>query len=161
MGVGDEMKIKQINKQVVDWYDTQRKDKGRFAGFRVKDKVLVTDGYLIYVLKDEDCYFDVKKAKEVNLVDILENLGTDELINTNKILNDDKRLKGGSRLINLYVYQDDKDTTVGVDSKFLKYFENYTLKSIKGKCDLPVGIFEEDELVGIVFPVRLANNDDR
>lgn len=160
MGVGDEMKIKQINKQVIDWYDAQRKGRGRFAGFTVKDKVFVTDGYLIYVLKDEDCYFDVKKAKEVNLVDILENLGTDELINSNKILNDDTRLKGGNRLINLYVYQDDKNTTVGIDSKFLKHFENYTLKSIKGKNDMPVGIFEEDELVGIVFPVRLVDKDD-
>ena len=155
------MKIKQINKQIVDWYDAQKRDRGRFAGFRVKDKVFVTDGYLIYVLKDEDCYFDVKKAKEApNLADILENLGTDELINTNKILNDDKRLKGGNRLINLYVYQDDKDTTVGIDSKFLKYFENYTLKSIKGEDIMPVGIFEDDELVGIVFPVRLVDKDD-
>ena len=154
------MKIKQINKQIVDWYDAQRKGRGRFAGFTVKDKVFVTDGYLIYALNEEDCYFDVKKAKEVNLADILESLGTDELINTNKILNDCERLNG-NRLINLYVYQDDKNTTVGIDSKFLKHFENYTLKSIKGKCDLPVGIFEEDELVGIVFPVRLANNDDR
>lgn len=153
------MKIKQINKQIVDWYDAQRRDRGRFAGFTVKDKVFVTDGYLIYILKEEDCYFDIKKAKEVNLVDILENLGTDELINTNKILNDCERLKG-NRLINLYVYQDDKDTTVGIDSKFLKHFENYTLKSTKGKCDLPVGIFEEDELVGIVLPVRLADSND-
>lgn len=155
------MKIKQINKQIVDWYDAQRRDRGRFAGFTVKDKVFVTDGYLIYILNDEDCYFDMKKAKEAPiLADLLENLGQDELINTNEILNDDKRLKGGKGLINLYVYQDDKETTVGIDSKFLKYFENYTLKSIKGKDVMPVGIFEEDELVGIVLPVRLADKDD-
>lgn len=149
------MKIKQINKQIVDWYDAQRRDRGSFTGFTVKDKVFVTNGCLVYILNDEDCYFDMKKAKEAPiLADLLEDLGKDELINTNKILNDD------NRLINLHVYQDDKETTVGIDSKFLKYFENYTLKSIKGKNCLPVGIFEEDELVGIVLPVRLADKDD-
>lgn len=149
------MKIKQINKQIIDWYESRKKGKAKLAGFKHGGKTYITDGFVCYILKDEDCYIEFKDlGKSEFLLNMAKALGEDELVSTNEMI------KKEGILINLYVYQDDKDTIVGIDSKFLKYFENYTLKSIKGKDDIPVGIFEKDELVGFVMPVRLADKDD-
>lgn len=149
------MKIKQINKQIVDWYESRKKGKARLAGFKDKGKTYIADGFVCYILDDEDFYIEFKDlGKSEFLLNMAKALGEDELVNTNEMI------KKEGKIINLYVYQDDPETVVGIDTKFLKYFENYTLKSIKGKDDLPVGIFEKDELVGFVMPVRLADNDD-
>lgn len=146
------MKIKQINKQIIDWYDAKDKGKGNIMAYTVDGKTYVTDGYMIYILTEKDCYFDIKKVKESPmLAELVEGLGSDELVSTGASLNHNN----GKQIINLYTYHNDKEATVGVDSKFLKNFENYTLKCIEGETIKPVAVYEYEELVGIVLPIRL------
>lgn len=57
--------------------------------------------------------------------------------------------------VTVNIYKMANDEKVAINKDLLKHFENYTLKSPGTKKDI-VGVYEHDELVGIVCPIRLS-----
>lgn len=136
------MKTIKAIKEITDIYF--KKDKRVWAQ-KVEDKIYVTDSYRVWVFKDEDFILDVDKFQNVDITKFFNEEGYETEIKTNELVDMEK-------FTGVYVTNEDKSIKALVNKKYLDVFENYTLK-IKGE-DKPILIYENDEVVGLVLPVR-------
>ena len=136
------MKTIKAIKEITDIY--YKKDKRVWAQ-KVEDKIYVTDSYRVWVFKDEDFILDVDKFKNVEITNFFNEEGYETGIKTNELVDMEK-------FTGVYVTNEDKSIKALLNKKYLDVFENYTLK-IKGE-DKPILIYENDEVVGLVLPVR-------
>lgn len=132
------MKVRKINEEFLKIY--YKKEKIYYEKY--EDYVLLSDSYRIYKIKNDDCILDLTKFKEIKLSKFLDDydyvLGniTDNIIDI-KI----KLRKIATEDFDLYV-----------NDNYLKLFDNPIVK-VKSD-DSPVLVYENDEIVGLILPVK-------
>lgn len=137
------MKVTKLNKELLNLY--YKTDKKIYAQI-VHDKVYVTDSFRVWILKYDDFMLDMNKLKTTDLAHFFNEDGYIPAYKENRLV----EMKDGT--IGVYLTSEEEDFEVLIDKKYLDIFENYTLK-IKGEHE-PVLVYEHDELVGLVLPMR-------
>ena len=138
------MKVQKLNKELLNLY--YKTDKKIYAQL-VQDKVYVSDSYRVWILKYDDFMLDINKLKTTDLAHFFNEDGYIPAYKEN-------RLVERNGVIGVYLTSEEKDFEVLINQKYLDTFENYTLK-IKGETQ-PVLVYEHDEVVGIIVPMRQA-----
>ena len=136
------MKVKKLNKELLDLY--YKKDKKVYA-YKAEDKVYLSDSYRAWIINNEDCVLDINKMNNVDLTKFFNEDGYETGIKTNEMVQLEK-------YVGVYITNEDKSLKVVISQKYLDVFENYTLK-IKAE-DKPVLVYEHEELVGLILPMR-------
>jgi len=137
------MKIQKLNKELLNLY--YKKDKRIYAQL-VHDYVYVSDSYRVWKLKYDDFMLDMNKLKTTDLAHFFNEDGYIPGFKTDRLV----EMKNG--IVGVYIKSEESDFEVSINSKYLDTFENYTLK-IKGEYE-PVLVYEHDELVGLLMPLR-------
>ena len=137
------MKVTKLNKELLNLY--YKTDKKIYAQI-VHDDIYVTDSYRVWKLKYDDFMLDVNKLKTTDLVHFFNEDGYIPAYKTNQLVD----MKNG--IVGVYIKSEESDFEVLINQKYLDTFENYTLK-IKGETQ-PVLVYENDELVGLIIPMR-------
>ena len=109
---------------------------------------ITIDRFVVWFIPDHEFIFDIDKLdiENINLERYINTDGYSDVIRSNVLIEDYKK--------QLRIFEND-DTRVYVDSKLLKGFDmNISTFKIKNE-KLPVLIYENDELVGLVLPTRL------
>lgn len=136
------MKVTKLNKELLNLY--YKKDKKIYAQI-VHDKIYVTDSYRAWILKYDDFMLDMNKLKTTDLAHFFNEDGYIPGHKTNQLV----EMEG---LVGVYVKSEEQDFEVLINQKYLDIFENYTLK-IKSETQ-PVLVYENDEVVGLILPMR-------
>lgn len=150
------MKPKQIDKEIVDWcYNTQKPNV--MCQYIGDDKVLLTNGYVGYILLKDKTFVDHGKISTTELASpYLKSDYAEEITPTGEtVLADKLRLA-------IYTRQGNHDMKTYINTKLLKNFsKGFVLKQGKNDCCAPIQVWENDTVVGIVMPCRYNDNTKR
>ena len=138
------MKVTKLNKELLNIY--YRKDSKLYAQL-VHDYVYVTDSYRVWKLKYDDFMLDMNKLKTTDLAHFFNEDGyvpgykTNQLVETN------------DGIIGVYIKSEESDFEVLINKTYLNKFNDNCTFKVKGEHE-PVLVYEYDELVGLVLPMR-------
>lgn len=135
------MEIKNINKEFMNLYFKKK----LVAYDQIDNKILLTDSYRLYILKDDDFILDKSKLRKVDLSKFI----NDEGYILGYVTND---LKFINKDIIRVIKSSDDSIVINVNDNYLKYFDRFEIK-VKSDHD-PVYIYENDEMVGLVLPIK-------
>lgn len=120
-----------------------------------KKTIIVTmDGYVAYFFNSTDFYIDKSKMeKNDHLKNFYDVVKDQEPITPTGI---SKKIKTG-----MTVELENKNFKVYIDEKFIKIFDKVENLGFVGKGETkPVYVYEFDELVGFIMPIRMPKNKD-
>lgn len=139
------MKINKINKEFLDLYY-----KKKLIACEIDDyygKVYLTDSYRLFILNIEDLALKLQLFRTCNLKKLLDDTGYEDGIITNGLV----ETETSKEKFTIRIIKND-NITVNVNDKYLKLFDN---PKVKIKDDhSPVLIYENDELVGLILPIK-------
>lgn len=141
------MKIKQINKQIIDWITVKRH---HCIYKKIEENTFVTNGYIGYLLQPDELLVDTDKMESAPLDDrIFKNEIDDRtIVETGDAFYHEKEL------YDKYKFQDSRyDREVLLNSKFLRNFQNFELKAEPKTSYSAVYVYEEGRWVGITMPL--------
>ena len=139
------MKISKINKEFLNLYY-----KKKLIAYELdydNGKVYLTDIYRLYIINMEDMALNFQLFKPVSLKQLIDDTGYVDGIITNTIYN----YKDNYRLITGLIGKDNL-LHIKVNDKFLDLFDNPEVKIKDNKS--PVLVYENNEIVGLVIPVK-------
>lgn len=144
------MKHVQLQKSIIT--DLTKKYPARWSAGRYGGRVALTDGYQLYLVNDKDLYINLDRLAE------LSDTAIDTIINADRAgdiqdltYRSSHKGEGGAGAYDLYSCD---GFEVAVNPAYLKYFEGFALKGA-GEYGA-VYVYEFDELVGLVMPIRRA-----
>lgn len=127
---------------------------GDYVGFQEDEKfIYLCDGVIAHKFLKEECFLNFGNSAEN-----IKELDIKRLLNDTKFNKVDLALTSDMRTVQRNIVQKlestDKDKIeVWLNTKFLKNFENPTFRGSDGIS--PVIVFEENEIVGCILPVRM------
>lgn len=136
------MKVSKINKEFLNLY-YKKKLIACDIDYDI-GKVYITDGYRLYIINIEDMALNFQLFKPVSLKQLVDDTDYVDGIITNTIYND----KDNYRLIS----GKDNLLDIKVNDKFLDLFDDPEVKIKDNKS--PVLIYENNEIVGLIMPVK-------
>lgn len=149
------MKVEKIQYEIIKSYMKNEEKARRTNVCYMKGDVfyITFDGVLIYKVDHKDFYLNSKvcdpSSAMINTIS--------ELFNNSQYAFD-LEFDHEAKLLNkktglLYLKKGEKEGNYFcIDKKLMKNFENYTLKGTKPNN--PIYVYEEDVLVGVVFPIH-------
>ena len=138
------MNIKQLNKEIINLYHNKNK---KIYMDKQNEKIYITDSYAVWIISEKDFIFDTNKFKTVNIKSIIDDVESKTLLNGIKTGEYHKDKSITSVIIK------SEELSVQINEKYLKLFnENCTFKVVNDNT--PVLVYENDELVGMVCPIK-------
>lgn len=118
-----------------------------------EDFIYVGDGFVAHKFLKEECFLNFGNSSEN-----IKELDIKRLLNDTKFNKVDLALTSDMKMVQKDIVQklestDKEKIEVWLNTKFLKNFENPTFRGSDGIS--PVVVFEENEIVGVVLPVRM------
>ena len=145
------MKLKKVYDEIIK--ASLNNDKAKIFLGKLEDKIAVsTDGFIMYFVPEKDFIFDIEK--------ILRGRGR---FNAKELTKDEPNAKPASRTGETKELLGKIAVKIGdkwVNEKYLKAFENPTFKNTDNYID-PVYVYEGDELVGLVMPIRIRDGEKK
>lgn len=121
------------------------------------EKYLITDGYKLFLLNEDEVQFNLSLATEVNsLAETWEDAIKADLRLNYKL---SKKDCAGLDLVNKY-QDEDRTITTYINDEYLKFFnleESYLYTKIEKEAS-PVVIEEAGKAVGVVLPIHLEGD---
>ena len=120
---------------------------------KIEDKIAIsTDGFIMYFVPEKDFIFDAEKI-----------LRGRSKFNANELTKDEPKAKPIGKTGEMKELLGKIAVKIGdkwVNEKYLKAFENPTFKTADNYID-PVYVYEDDELVGLVMPIRVRDGEKK
>lgn len=139
------MNLKRFNNEVVRLHHSKNE---KVIVQQVDDKVYVTDKYCVCILNEPDFIFDKTKLSTADIKSIVENdLSLDLKDASIKLIVVDN---GKPYVI---LKNEDDSTNVMIQEKYLNFFNKDCTFKIASELH-PVIIYEHEELVGMILPVK-------
>lgn len=118
-----------------------------------EDFIYVGDGFVAHKFLKEECFLNLKNEAES-----IKSLDIKYLLDDTKFNKIDLVLTSDMKIVQNYIVQklkgeNEDNIEVWINTKFLKNFENPTFRGSDGIS--PVIVFEENEIVGVVLPIRM------
>ncbi|UVX34202.1 MAG: hypothetical protein [Bacteriophage sp.] len=141
-----------MNKKITTYLLKLIRTKKRIAKCKIDDKYLVTDGYVAFIIPENEIEVNVNLIEDTsNLQEMIESL-KDVNYKEGKIK---YYIKNGIGLCGKI--ENDKKYSF-INSEYLRYFKDYTIE-IKGTLD-PIKVLNyKNELIGIIMPVRMSEEE--
>ena len=145
------MKLKKVYDEIIK--ASLNNDKAKIFLGKLEDKIAVsTDGFIMYFVPEKDFIFDIEK--------ILRGGGR---FNANEFTKDEPKAKPINETSEMKKLLGKIAVKIGdkwVNEKYLKVFESPTFKTTDNYID-PVYVYEDDELVGLVMPIRVRDGEKK
>lgn len=124
---------------------------GKFLMGAYKDSIAMTDGFVMWLIPKQMFMLDLEslKSKGIRSLDVTSLLDYDGSQYKDAVCTSDLKKQGNSIVLNIKSEAED----AWVDMKLLKYYDNPQFK-VSGKHNALM-VFEEEELAGLVLPVRM------
>ena len=144
------MKLKKVYDEIIK--ASLNKNSRIYLG-RLEDKIAIsTDGFIMYFVPEKDFIFDIEKI-----------LRGGSRFNAHKLTKDAPKAKPISKTGEMKELLGKIAVKIGdkwVNEKYLKAFENPTFKTADNYID-PVYVYEDDEMVGLVMPIRVRDGEKK
>lgn len=146
------MKTLQLQKDFMTKIEKHQKAICDISEVEVSKHVAIGDGFRIYLINVEDFYLDSTKMSNHKYCEIIRDTEKKDGYE-NAWLTNEMRMVKRERFNRI----ENSETYAYVNEKFLKYFEDATFK-IKHP-HRPVLVYENEVLRGLVFPVKLVEEE--
>lgn len=112
-----------------------------------ENKIYVTDGIVVFIIKEKDFIFDINKFKHPDIKSIIYNdieLSLEDATVDKVYLDTDKKQ---------YAILKGEEHEVTINNKCLSYFNTDCTFKIQEELK-PVIVYENDEVVGVIMPIK-------
>lgn len=127
------------------------KTKGYMVG-RIDDTIMLSNGYIICYIDQEECMIDTAKMREFSMED-MEKFSEEKIRKTmDRIELTNEALIFPEQMLRLFENRNDR---IWIDSKYVKMFKDYDYYSAYIEDGTKVILFTDcEKIVGLVLPVK-------